>query len=82
MFSSYPALENSYSNPEPTSCKAIHDFCRMIYDSFFFFRFSDVFCIDATSEQTLEMDLKAISPGNVEQSVDQSLRWLVNQQGR
>ena len=45
----------------------------------YLFRFSDIFYIDATNEQTLEMDLKAISPGNVGESIDESLRWLVNQ---
>jgi hypothetical protein len=49
----------------------------MIY--FLIFSFSDIFYIDATNEQTLEMDLMAITPGNVEQSVDASLRWLTNQ---
>ena len=47
--------------------------------TFLFLSFSDIFYIDATNQETLEMDLKAITPGNVEQSVDASLRWLVNQ---
>ncbi|KAF8961360.1 acyl transferase/acyl hydrolase/lysophospholipase [Flammula alnicola] len=42
-------------------------------------RFSDIFYIDATNEQTLQMDLKAITPGNVERSVDASLHWLASQ---
>ncbi|KAF8961390.1 acyl transferase/acyl hydrolase/lysophospholipase [Flammula alnicola] len=41
--------------------------------------FSDIFYIDATNEQTLQVDLKALTPGNVEQSVDASLRWLASQ---
>ncbi|KAF8961379.1 hypothetical protein BDZ97DRAFT_1208591 [Flammula alnicola] len=44
--------------------------------------FSDIFYIDATSEQTLQADLKAITPGNVEQSVGASLRWLASQHDR
>ena len=71
------SLSNSYKNPEPTSCIVIHDFCLIICD--LFFRFSDIFYIDATNEQSLCMDLKAISPGNVERSVDENLRWLANQ---
>src|SRR5258705_10198325 len=49
----------------------------MVY--YCFSSFSDIFYIDATSEQTLEMDLLAITPGNVDQSVDASLRWLAKQ---
>ena len=41
--------------------------------------FSHIFYVDASNEQTLEMDLEAISPGGVKQSVDESLRWLANQ---
>ena len=43
--------------------------------------FSDIFYIDATNEQTLEMDLKTIRPENAqaEQSVNGILRWLANQ---
>ena len=48
----------------------------MIYYSL---SFSNVFYIDATNEQTLKMDLMAITPENVEQSVDSSLRWLTKQ---
>ena len=41
-----------------------------------FYRFSDIFCIDATNQQTLEADLAAITPANVEQSVDACKHWL------
>jgi hypothetical protein len=41
--------------------------------------FSDIFYIDAINEQTLEMDLIAVTPANVEPTVDASLRWLTNQ---
>jgi hypothetical protein len=46
---------------------------------FIIFSFSDIFYIDATSENRLEMDLQAIAPRNAEQSVDASLDWLANQ---
>ncbi|KAJ6535505.1 P-loop containing nucleoside triphosphate hydrolase protein [Mycena capillaripes] len=39
-------------------------------------RFSEIFYIDATSEQTIEMDLQAISPAAVGKSVAATLRWL------
>ena len=35
--------------------------------------FSNIFYIDATNEQTLQMDLEAITLGNVERSVNASL---------
>ncbi|EKM82275.1 hypothetical protein AGABI1DRAFT_124759 [Agaricus bisporus var. burnettii JB137-S8] len=41
-------------------------------------RFSNVFYIDATNEQTLRTDLEAITPGNTERSVDASLHWLAS----
>ena len=40
------------------------------------YRFSDIFYIDATNQQTLEADLAAITPTNVEQSVDACKHWL------
>jgi hypothetical protein len=39
-------------------------------------RFSDIFYIDATNQQTLEADLAAITPTNIEQSVDACKHWL------
>jgi len=53
----------------------------MIYN-YTIFRFSDIFYIDATNQQTLEADLLAISPLNVEQSVAGCQQWLANQQGQ
>jgi hypothetical protein len=52
----------------------------LLYDDlqFEFLSFSDIFYIDATNQQTLEMHLKAITPENVEQSVYASLYWLRN----
>jgi len=40
------------------------------------YRFSDIFYIDATNQQTLEADLVAITPTYVEQSVDACKHWL------
>jgi hypothetical protein len=49
---------------------------------FWDFSFSDIFYIDATNGQTLEIDLKGIEPENAQadQSVDGILRRLANQQ--
>ena len=46
------------------------------------FSFSDIFYIDATNKQTLQVDLEAIVPGTVEPSVDTSLHWLACQHDR
>ena len=53
----------------------------MIY-SYIIYRFSDIFYIDATNHQTLEADLIAISPVNVEQSVAACCQWLASQHGQ
>jgi len=53
----------------------------MIY-SYIISRFSDIFYIDATNQQTLEADLIAISPTNIEQSVAGCQRWLASQHGQ
>src|SRR6266700_6719614 len=50
----------------------------MIY-SCIIFRFSDIVYIDATNQQTLEADLIAISPTNIEQSVAGCQQWLASQ---
>jgi len=49
-----------------------------IYDKYnlYSFRFSDIFYIDATNQKTLETDFAAITPINVEQSVDACKHWL------
>jgi len=46
------------------------------------FSFSEIFYIDATNEQTLQADLKAITSGSVEWSVDACWHWLGSQGGR
>src|SRR6266699_4441623 len=53
----------------------------MIY-SYIISRFSDIFYIDATNHQTLEADLIAISPTNIEQSVAGCQQWLASQHGQ
>ena len=64
--------------------KLYSEFMIMMFNSlrFWNFSFSDIFYIDATNEQTLQMDLKGIGPETAqdEQSVDVILRWLANQQ--
>jgi len=47
-----------------------------------FYSFSEIFYIDATSEETIQTDLEAIAPGNAKRTVDASLRWLANQTDR
>lgn len=44
--------------------------------------FSEIFYADATNEQTLEADLKAIVPGSAQWSMDASWRWLESQCGK
>ncbi|KAJ7470020.1 P-loop containing nucleoside triphosphate hydrolase protein, partial [Mycena galericulata] len=39
-------------------------------------RFSEIFYIDATNEQTLEIDLQSITPAEVGNSAEASLHWL------
>jgi hypothetical protein len=41
-----------------------------------FYRFSDIFYIDATNQQTLETDLAAIISTDVQKSVDACKYWL------
>jgi len=53
----------------------------MIYSSMIF-RFSNIFYIDTTSQQTLEADLIDITPINFEQSVAACHRWLASQHGK
>jgi len=38
-----------------------------------------IFYVDATSEETVQTDLKAIAPMNAKRTVDASLRWLASQ---
>ena len=45
----------------------------------FYLSFSEIFYVDATSEDTIRTDLEAIPPGNSKRTVDASLRWLANQ---
>jgi len=47
-----------------------------------FLSFSDIFYVDATSEDTIQTDLEAIAPGNTKRTVEASLRWLASQTDR
>ena len=40
------------------------------------YRFSDIFYIDATNQQTLEADFAAITPANADQSISACKHWL------
>lgn len=42
-------------------------------------RFSDVFFVDATTEETIKTDLEAITPLGVKPSVEAARSWLANQ---
>ncbi len=53
----------------------------MIY-IYIIFRFSDIFYVDATNQQTLEADLLAIPPTNIEQAVAGCQQWLASQHGQ
>ena len=44
--------------------------------------FSEIFYVDATNEQTLQADLKAITPGSAEWSVNATWHWLASQGGK
>ncbi|KAK7028418.1 FabD/lysophospholipase-like protein, partial [Favolaschia claudopus] len=43
-------------------------------------RFTDIFFVDATSEQTAETDLKLLAPIGSEDTAQEGLQWLANQQ--
>jgi len=49
----------------------------MSFTDDFIFSFSDIFYVDATSEETIQTDLGAITPGNVKRTLE-SLRWLAS----
>lgn len=42
-------------------------------------RFSEVFFVDATTKETIKADLEALSPPNVEPSINSALHWLTSQ---
>lgn len=42
-------------------------------------RFSDVFFVDATTEETIKTDLEAITPAGIEPSTEASRIWLATQ---
>ena len=46
------------------------------------FSFSEIFYVDATTEDTIRTDLEAIVPGTAKRTVDANLRWLASQTDR
>lgn len=38
-----------------------------------------MFCIDATTKETIKVDLEALTPQDVEPSIDATLHWLADQ---
>ncbi|KAJ7292146.1 hypothetical protein C8J57DRAFT_1458652 [Mycena rebaudengoi] len=53
---------------------------KFLQDSQAHHRFSEIFYIDAMSEQTIETDLKIIAPAVVGGSAEASLHWLASKQ--
>jgi len=47
-----------------------------------FLSFSDIFYVDATSEDTIQTDLEAVAPGIAKRTVEASLHWLASQTDR
>ncbi|KAJ7209090.1 P-loop containing nucleoside triphosphate hydrolase protein [Mycena rebaudengoi] len=53
---------------------------KFLQDSQSHHRFSEIFYIDATNEQTIEADLKSVAPAVVGGSAEASLHWLAGKQ--
>ncbi|KAJ7292091.1 P-loop containing nucleoside triphosphate hydrolase protein [Mycena rebaudengoi] len=53
---------------------------KFLQDSQAHHRFSEIFYIDATNEQTIETDLKIVAPAVVGGSAEASLHWLAGKQ--
>ncbi|KAJ7309224.1 hypothetical protein DFH08DRAFT_944303 [Mycena albidolilacea] len=53
---------------------------KFLQDSQAHHRFSEIFYIDATSEQTIETDLKTVAPAVVGESNEAILHWLAGKQ--
>ena len=71
---------NSLKNPKANGVPVVqHKYERDLLKPLFYFSFSEIFYVDATSEDTIQTDLEAIIPGNAKRTVDASLRWLANQ---
>ncbi|KAJ7033029.1 hypothetical protein C8F04DRAFT_636243 [Mycena alexandri] len=54
---------------------------KFVHDSQANHRFSEIFYIDATNEQTLEIDLQAVTSAAVGKSAQASRHWLAGRQG-
>jgi len=71
-------LKNPKTNGMPISrIKSNSQLLTTLFLSFF-----DIFYVDATSKDTIQTDLEAISPGNSKRTVEASLRWLASQTDR
>ena len=71
-------LKNPRTNGMPISrIKSHSQLLTTLFLSFF-----DIFYVDATSEDTIQTDLEAVSPGNAKRTVEASLRWLASQTDR
>ncbi|KAJ7032996.1 acyl transferase/acyl hydrolase/lysophospholipase [Mycena alexandri] len=53
---------------------------KFVHDSQANHRFSEIFYIDATNEQTLEIDLQAVAPAAAGKSAQASRQWLAGRQ--
>ncbi|KAJ7032979.1 hypothetical protein C8F04DRAFT_635348 [Mycena alexandri] len=53
---------------------------KFVHDSQANHRFSEIFYVDATNEQTLEIDLQAVAPVAVGKSAQASQQWLAGRQ--
>ena len=71
---------NSLKNPKANGVPVVRHKCECdLLKPLFYLSFSEIFYVDATSEDTIRTDLEAIPPGNSKRTVDASLRWLANQ---
>jgi len=76
-------LSNSWKTQKLFIGMILPKCCEFLnYLQLYYFRFSDIFYIDATNQQTLEADLIAITPTNIEQSVAACHQWLASQHGQ
>jgi len=74
---------NLLKNPKANGVPVFqHMYGRDLLKPLFYFSFSEIFYVDATSEDTIQTDLEAIAPGNPKQTVDASLCWLASQADR
>ena len=71
------SLKNRNSKANGIPIHRIKFNCDLL-TTLYIYSFSNIFYVDATSEETLQTDLAVIAPGNAKQTVDASLRWLAS----